>query len=99
MSKPTLLKADGRTTCCGAFTSIEEGDGVEFCKKCHNGVEGAANVPAKTSPKDSAKAKAGRMLDAASRMAKKNLELSGVGIGSVYRDLARGIRKILTHLE
>lgn len=34
------MKPDGRTTCCGAFSTISADDGVEYCKKCYRPVEG-----------------------------------------------------------
>ncbi len=29
---------DGRTSCCGAYTSIHMDDGVEYCKCCYGEV-------------------------------------------------------------
>lgn len=34
----STVKADGRTTCCNAFTSISMEDGVEYCKACYQEV-------------------------------------------------------------
>lgn len=36
----TIVKADGTTTCCGAYTSIFIDDGVEYCKACYREVDG-----------------------------------------------------------
>ena len=35
-----LVREDGRTTCCEAFTSIFIDDGLEYCKACFESVEG-----------------------------------------------------------
>ena len=44
MSKPThtpvLVRRDGTTTCCDAFTSIFVDDGLEYCKACFRDIEG-----------------------------------------------------------
>jgi len=37
---PVHVREDGRTTCCGAYTTISMDDMVEYCKKCYRAVEG-----------------------------------------------------------
>ena len=32
-----IINPDGTTTCCNAFSSIDE-DGIEYCKACFEGV-------------------------------------------------------------
>lgn len=35
---PIIVRADGTTTCCDAFTTIYMDDGVEYCKSCYEEV-------------------------------------------------------------
>ena len=35
---PTIVRADGTTTCCGAYSTIYVDDGVEYCKACYQPV-------------------------------------------------------------
>lgn len=37
--KQAALNEKGRTSCCGAYTSISTDDGVEYCKNCYEAVE------------------------------------------------------------
>lgn len=51
--RATRIGLDGRTTCCGAFTSISMDDGVEYCKACYAAVEGTASARTKVElPRD-----------------------------------------------
>lgn len=36
----TLVRDDGTTTCCDAYSTIFIDDGVEYCKGCGNDVDG-----------------------------------------------------------
>lgn len=36
----TVVDGDGRTACCGAYTSIFIDDGTEYCKCCYGSVTG-----------------------------------------------------------
>ncbi len=38
-----IVRADGTTTCCDAYTSIFLDDGVEYCKACYRDVVGHEN--------------------------------------------------------
>lgn len=37
---PRLVKPDGRTTCCGAFSTIDVDSGDEFCRACYETIDG-----------------------------------------------------------
>lgn len=39
------VDGDGRTSCCGAFTSISTGDGVECCRCCYAEVTARVEQP------------------------------------------------------
>jgi hypothetical protein len=41
------VDADGRTSCCGAYSSIHMDDGVEYCKCCYGSVTGYTHTPTK----------------------------------------------------
>lgn len=41
----TIVRADGTTTCCDAFTTIYVDDGVEYCKACYEPVMEREIVP------------------------------------------------------
>ena len=36
----TLLKPNGLTTCCSAYSTFSMEDGAEYCKGCFNEVQG-----------------------------------------------------------
>ena len=42
---PSLVDQDGRTSCCGAYTSIFMDDGVEYCKACYEPIQGVYDTP------------------------------------------------------
>lgn len=49
LTKRTFVRwPEGTTTCCGAYTSIFEDDGVEYCKACFDAVEDYIDTPATT---------------------------------------------------
>lgn len=39
-SAPVYVKPDGRTTCCGAYTTFFIDTGEEYCKCCYRTVVG-----------------------------------------------------------
>jgi hypothetical protein len=39
VKKEVVVKADGTTTCCNAYSTYD-GDGVEYCKGCYEEVTG-----------------------------------------------------------
>ena len=43
LTQQTLIRDDGTTTCCNAYTSIFMDDGVEYCKACFSDIEGFAS--------------------------------------------------------
>jgi hypothetical protein len=40
-----VVDSDGRTSCCGAYTSIFIDDGIEYCKGCYVAVTGYVDGP------------------------------------------------------
>lgn len=42
------VDADGRSSCCGAFTSIHMDDGSEYCKCCYGSITGGELTPRTT---------------------------------------------------
>lgn len=48
LTNRTLVKDNGTTTCCDAYTSISMIDAVEYCKNCYDEVEGYVTTTATT---------------------------------------------------
>jgi hypothetical protein len=42
-NQPTLVRADGTTTCCNAYTTIFSDTHTEYCKACLEDVQGTTD--------------------------------------------------------